>query len=220
MKKKPAAYYPIFLNLSGRRCVVVGGGDVALRKTRTLVDYGAEVRVISPDCCKDLLNMAEKGQIAIEKKSYQRGDLTNELIVVAATNDSSINHRIADEAREKGILINAVDDADNSDFIVPSCLKRGDVTIAVSTSGNSPALARKIRSQIENDIGTEYGPLAILINGVRKDIKKLGIEVDGENWQKALDLKVLTNLIKTGNEKEARTILVENLKRMDKSNAT
>jgi siroheme synthase-like protein len=116
------------------------------------------------------------------------------------------------EARKGAVLVNVVDDAENSDFIVPSYLRRGEVTIAVSTSGRSPALARKIRTRLEKELGDEYASLIHLIGEVRAEVKQEGMKVDGDRWQKALDLDLLLELLSRGDEAEARAILLSNLK--------
>jgi precorrin-2 dehydrogenase/sirohydrochlorin ferrochelatase len=212
MNRDGASYYPAFLNIRGKKCVVVGGGQVALRKVQGLLDAGADIRVISPDLCPELNRLAEAGEIAAEKKLFQPGDLEGALIVVAATHNNDINLEVAREAREKGILVNLVDDPANSSFIVPSCLRRGDVTIAVSTSGRSPALARKIRTRLEKDWGDEYAALALLIEEVRREIRSQGLKVNGEDWQKALDLDLLINLLKKNDREKAKNLLLGNLK--------
>ncbi|HUU08288.1 MAG TPA: hypothetical protein VMW61_02065, partial [Dehalococcoidales bacterium] len=110
------------------------------------------------------------------------------------------------------VLVNVVDDAQNSDFIVPSCLRRGDVTIAVATAGRSPALARKIRTRLEKDFGEEYAALAQLIDEVRAEVKKRGITVGGDDWQEALDLDELTKLLRKGEREKARALILSRLK--------
>ena len=212
MKKEPPSYYPIFLNVSGKKCVVVGGGQVALRKVQALLERGANIEVISPDPCHELDRLAEAEEITVQRKPYQPGDLREALIVIAATDEHAVNLEVAKEAKGEGVLVNVVDDAANSDFIVPSCLRRGDVTIAVSTAGRSPALARKIRTRLEKDWGDEYAALALLIGEVRTELRQLGVKVNGEDWQKALDLDLLTDLIKRGESKQAKAVLIGNLK--------
>ncbi|MEE9583625.1 MAG: bifunctional precorrin-2 dehydrogenase/sirohydrochlorin ferrochelatase, partial [Dehalococcoidales bacterium] len=147
MKKRAqvTTYYPVFLNISHRKCIVVGGGQVALRKARALLEHGADVTIISPDLCHELAELAESGEVSALTKEYQAGDLKNAFVAIAATDNSETNRRVVAEARRRAVLVNVVDDAENSDFIVPSYLRRGEITIAVSTSGRSPALARKIR---------------------------------------------------------------------------
>src|SRR4030042_6758501 len=216
MKREPSSYYPIFLNVSGKRCVVVGGGQVVLRKVGALLAQGANVEVISPDICPELKKLAETAEIAVQVKIYQPGDLKRALIVIAATDDHGINLEVAKEAKMTGIPVNVVDDPGNSDFIVPSCLRRGDVAVAISTSGRSPALARKIRARLEKDLGEEYATLALLVDEVRMEVKSQGIKVNGDDWQKALDLDLLIDLLKKGDSEKARTLLLNNLKALQK----
>jgi len=218
MKKtdKLPGYYPIFLNISGKRCVVVGGGQVSLRKAKALLEHGASVEIISPDACPELNKLAEDGEISVLPRSYQAGDLEDAFIVIAATSDRGTNLEIAREAQGKAVLVNVVDDRENSDFIVPSYVRRGDITIAISTAGRSPALARKIRTRLEKDFGDEYASLARLIGEVRAEIKQQGIKVDGDGWQEALDLDLLIKLLREGDKEKAKTILVSGLKRQQK----
>jgi len=209
-------YYPIFLNISGKKCVVVGGGPVALRKVRTLLEHGASVEVISPDPCSELSQLAESREIRVLQRSYQAGDLQDAIIAIAATNDSNTNLEVVKEARRKAVLVNVVDDPESSDFIAPSYMRRGDVAIAISTGGRSPALARKIRTRLEKDFGGEYASLALLIDGVRAEVKRQGIEVNGDAWQEALDLDLMIDLLKKGNGEKAKAILLSKLKTRQK----
>ena len=209
-------YYPIFLNISGKRCVVIGGGQVALRKVRTLLEHGASVQVISPDLCSELNQLAEKGEIHILNRDYRAGDLKDAFVAIVATDNTRTNIEVVEEAQRTGVLANVVDDAESSDFIVPSYMRRGDVTIAISTAGRSPALARKIRTRLEKELGEEYASLALLINEVRAEVKKQGIEVNGDAWQEALDLDLLGDLLRRGDKEKANVILLSNLKMRQK----
>jgi len=215
-RDKLPAYYPIFLNISGKRCVVVGGGQVALRKVKVLLEHRASVEVISPDACPELNKLAEDGEISVLPRSYRAGDLEGVCIVIAATGDKGINLEVAQEARRKVALVSVVDDQGNSDFIAPSYVRRGDITIAVSTAGRTPALARKIRTRLEEDFGDEYASLARLIGEVRTEIKRQGIKVDGGGWQEALDLDLLIKLLKEGDKEKAKSVLVSGLKSRQK----
>ena len=205
-------YYPVFLNISSKRCVVVGGGEVAVRKVRMLLESGANVEVISPELCPELTELDEQGQIAVSYQRYRPGDMRYAFIAIASTTDSAINTQVVKEARSNSVLVNVVDDAENSDFILPAYLRRGDVTIAISSAGRSPALARKIRTRLEEIFGDDYASLAILINEVRTELRQQGIKVDGETWQKALDLDLLIELLRRGDKAKARDILLSNLK--------
>jgi len=206
-------YYPMFLHISGKRCVVVGGGQIALRKVKMLLEHGAVVTVISPELCPELKRLVGSGEIGVLQKNYHTGDLDHALIAIAATNDSIINREVVREAREKAVLVNVVDEPEGCDFIVPSYIRRGDITIAISTGGRSPTLARKIRARLEKDLGNEFAALAILIDEVRDEVKRQGIKVSGDTWQEALDLDLLIEMLRKGNGEQAKAILLNNLKR-------
>ena len=216
MKKAKQAFYPVFLNISRKKCVVVGGGQVARRKVRALLEHGASVEVISPDPCPELNKLVETGEVKVLRRRYQAGDLQGAFLAIAATDNSDINQQVIKEAQGKAVLVNAVDDAENSDFIVPSYLRRGDMTIAVSTAGRSPALARKIRTRLEKELGDEYASLVSLIGEVRAEARRQGIKVSGDEWQEALDLDLMIGLLKKGDVEKARASLLENLKARQK----
>ena len=205
------SYYPVFLNINDKKCVVVGGGQVALRKTMALLEHRASVEVISPDICPELARLAKGGKIRVQRRGYQAGDLRDAIISIAATDDSEINRQVVDEARKGAVLINVVDDADNSDFILPSYLRRGDITIAISTAGRSPALARKIRTRLEKEFGDEYASLALLLDEVRAEVKRRGVKLNGDIWQEAIDPDMLISLLQSDDREKARTILLDNL---------
>ncbi|MEE9399202.1 MAG: NAD(P)-dependent oxidoreductase, partial [Dehalococcoidales bacterium] len=139
-------------------------------------------------------------------------DLAGALVAIAATDVAEINHQVVAEAHRRAVLVNVVDNAENSDFIVPSYLRRGEVTIAVSTSGKSPALARKIRTRLEREFGNEYAQLIRLIGEVRAEVKRQKIEIDGNGWQEALDLDLLLDLLRKGEEAKLKTTLISSLK--------
>lgn len=207
------AYYPMFLKIRGKKCVVVGGGQVALRKVRVLLEHGASVEVISPDPCPELNKLAESGEVKVLRRHYQAGDLQGALIAIATTDNSDINQQVAKEAKGKAVLVNVADDPENSDFIVPSYMRRGDMTIAVSTTGRSPALARKIRTRLEKELGDEYASLVRLIGEVRAEVKRQGIKVSGDDWQEAIDLDSMLGLLKRGDEKKAKAVLLDKVLR-------
>lgn len=212
--EQASGYYPIFLNINGRKCVVVGGGQVALRKVNALLEHGANVAVISSDPCQELCKLAERGKVHLLSRDYTHGDLVDAVVAIAATDNGKTNEEVAREAKGRGILINVVDDPHLSDFIVPSYLRRGDVTIAVSTGGRSPALARKIRANLEKDYGAEYASLAILVSEVRSELKGRGITVESEDWQDVLDLGSLIDMVQAGRIEEVRSDLLINLENL------
>jgi siroheme synthase-like protein len=206
------SYYPAFINLAGKSCVVVGGGEVALRKANALLEREAEVTVISPEVCPELTALANEGRIRISPRRYRSGDLDGAFLVISATDNRQTNGQVAGDAATRNVLVNVVDDAALSSFIVPSSFKRGDVVVAVSTSGRGPALARKIRTKLEAEFGEEYDDLARLVDEVRSDLKRRGTSADAEAWQTALDVDSLLGLLRQGKTAEARNLLVKNLK--------
>jgi len=206
----------MFLKISGKKCVVVGGGRVALRKVRGLLEHGANVQVISPDLCPALNKLVESGEVRVLRRRYQAGDLQGALLALAATDNSALNQQVVKEARDKVVLVNVADDAESSDFILPSYLRRGGMTIAVSTAGRSPALARKIRTRLEKEFGEEYASLVNLVGEVRAEVRRQGIKITGDDWQEALDLDLMLKLLKKSNAKKAKAVLLDKLKRTSK----
>ena len=206
-----STYYPIFLNIQGKKCVVMGGGEVAERKARALVEQGASVTVISARVSDGLTQLAEQGIIELSLRDYQPGDLENALIAIAATDDPKVNMDVVREGQERGVLTNVVDAPEHSDFIVPSLLRRGDVSIAVSTGGKSPALARRIRTELEQSLAPEYASLALLVSQVRQELNRDGIYVDGNAWQESLDLEPLLDMLKKGEFEQAKEKLLSDL---------
>jgi precorrin-2 dehydrogenase/sirohydrochlorin ferrochelatase len=132
---------------------------------------------------------------------------------VVAAGDRSLNTKVVKEAKGKKVLLNIVDDPELSNFIVPSVVHRGDVSIAVSTGGKSPALARKIRAGLESYFAEEYSELALLVNEVRTELKQKGIKLSGDAWQDALDLGTMIDLLRKGNRSRARSLLLNSLKK-------
>jgi siroheme synthase-like protein len=211
-ESKPRLYYPIFLNLQGKKCVVVGGGRVALRKVTTLLDCGADITVISPKPHAEISKLFKNKAIRLVRRNYERGDLRRAALSIAATHMKKINRKVAEESKKNGTLVNVVDDAELSDFIIPSSFRRGDLSVAVSTSGMSPALAKKIRAKLEKNIGIEYAYLLSLIAEIRSEIKKKGLRVSAKTWQESLDLDSLILFLKAGRHEEAKATLLGKLK--------
>jgi siroheme synthase-like protein len=212
MRHETVIYYPIMLNIKGDKCIVIGGGQVALRKVKILLECGAKVTVISPTLHRDLVRLAQDKAIRLIKQDYEPEDLDGAVVVIAATDAKEINRSVAHEAKKRGVLVNVVDDPGESDFIVPSFLRRGDLTVAISTGGGSPALAKKIRKNLEQLLGEEYALLLDLIKEVRSDLKRKNKRVRAEIWQNVLDLDLLIGLLKAKQKKEAKKKLLEKLK--------
>lgn len=161
-------YYPIMLKIEGKSCTVVGGGAVAERKVQTLLEYGAIVTVISPSLTEGLELLLEKKEISYRKKLYEVGDLTGSYLVYGVTDDEDINEKCKKEAEAQGILINVGDSLELSDFILPAVIKRGSLTITVSTEGKSPALSRKIRRELGSLYGGIYGEVLDTLGEIRE----------------------------------------------------
>jgi precorrin-2 dehydrogenase/sirohydrochlorin ferrochelatase len=214
---KTPAYFPAFLNVAGRKCVVVGGGHVALRKVEAFLARGAQVRLIADVLCPELRAMVGTGQVSLDERRYRPGDLSGAFVAIAATDDRETNIQISGEAREACVLVNVVDDADLSDFIFPSVITRGDITVAVSTAGRSPALARKIRARLDKEFGPEYGDLAALAGEVRAETRETGNGITADEWQDALELDELLGLLRNGERQRAKDLLLANLTRQSKA---
>lgn len=180
-------YYPILVALEGKKVIVVGGGAVAERKIETLLECGAIVEVISQGLNSRLTSFLKEGKIRLASREFREDILEGGFMVIAATDDPSLNHRVSQMSRKKGILINVVDQPAESNFIVPSILRRGDLLIAVSTSGKSPALAKKVRERLEESFGGEYKSFLVLMGHLREKILARGLPQD-ENRQLFYDL--------------------------------
>jgi len=163
-------YYPILIDLEGKKVVVVGGGSVAQRKIETLMEYGAAVYVITRELTPGLGKYVEEGKIKLIDQEFREDILDGAFVVIAATDDAVLNHRVSENARKRGLLVNVVDQPSECNFIVPSILRRGDLIIAVSTSGKSPALAKKVRRELERSFDSEYKALLILLGRLREEI--------------------------------------------------
>lgn len=162
-------YYPIQLDLKGKPCLVVGGGDVALRKARSLVEAGAEVTVVAPEVCAKLRAF---GGVALVERAWRDTDLHGVFLVVVATDDATTNRAVARDAADLGLLVNVVDCPALSSFIVPATMRRGELSISVSTGGASPALARRLRERLEAEFGEEYAAFIDVVAEVRKAVRE------------------------------------------------
>ena len=169
-------YYPIFLNLRGRRCVVVGGGKVAERKVRTLLRAQASVRVISPELTARLAHLAAQKRIEVICRPYRKGDLKLRrgngvpLLVFSATNDPVVQQAVREDADALGALVNVADDREHSTFLVPASFAQGDLQVAISTSGASPALARSLRQRLQAMLGREYKAHLSFLREARREV--------------------------------------------------
>lgn len=172
------SYYPILLELRGKTILVVGGGTVAQRKIEKLLEYDASISIISRGLKGKLKELVDSGKVAHIGEEFKEKHLDGAFLVIAATDDKGLNHWISESAEKRGLLINAVDQPADCSFIVPSIVRRGDLLISISTSGKSPALAKKIRRELDAQFGSEYETFLILMGHLRKEVLSLGLSQD------------------------------------------
>jgi precorrin-2 dehydrogenase / sirohydrochlorin ferrochelatase len=171
-------YYPLMLDVRGRQAIVIGGDRMAAEKAAALSASGAHVSVLSQEFCSELLEQAEQQRVTLWRKAYAPGDLAGAFVVIAATNDPQLISAIWSETQERGQLVNVVDVPEYCSFILPSVLRREQLTIAVSTEGASPSLAKRIRQSLEELFPPAYGTYIRLAALVRAYLRKSGISYD------------------------------------------
>lgn len=162
---------PVFLRLEGRPCLVVGAGSVALAKIESLRGAGAAITVVSPHANAQVAELAERGALVWHRRVFEAADLDDVFLVIAATNASDVNHAVYEEALRRHVLCNAVDDPPNCDFYFGSVVARGDLQVAVSTAGESPALAQRLRREIDAQLPQDLGPWLAELGGLRREVR-------------------------------------------------
>ena len=209
-------FFPVFLNLRQRDCIVIGGGEVASRKISLLLDAGAYVTVYSPVLGETLRRWAEEGKIRHVAQEFRPEMLKDCALVIAATDDIAVNRRVSEAAKANGIPVNVVDQPDLCTFIMPSIIDRSPVTIAVSTGGRSPVLARLIRARLETLIPAGYGSLARLVTGFRDKVKQKFKHPPRRRqfWEEVLQGRI-AELVYSGQDKAAEKALQERLDTVD-----
>ncbi|MCG8378236.1 MAG: siroheme synthase CysG, partial [Proteobacteria bacterium] len=205
-------YFPLFLKLQDRPCLVVGGGEVAARKTQQLLKAGAQVTVLALEIGSSFEKTCQENDIVLKKQGYDPALLEGIELVIAATDDNNINKQVARDALAKSILVNVVDDPDSGSFIMPSVVDRNPVMIAVSTGGASPVLARLLRARLETLIPASYGKLASLISRFRDKVKKQFPTIRDRRrfWEKILQGPI-AEMLYAGQEKKALSLLEQQL---------
>jgi precorrin-2 dehydrogenase/sirohydrochlorin ferrochelatase len=202
--------YPISLRLKGRRCVVIGGGAVAERKVASLLEAGGTVRVVAPEVTEGIAQVAEAGRLEWRATEATEADIEDAFVVIVATDDRELNVRMAAVAEAAGKLVNAVDQPEDCNFFVPAAVRRGPILLTVSTGGGSPALAKRIRRELEAHFGPEYGDLAELLERLRPEVMA-AIHSQPERakaWERILDSAVL-ELLRQGQHAEAEALARE-----------
>ncbi len=204
-------YYPICLDMAGRPCLVVGGGLVAERKVSGLLEVGARLTVVSPAVTAQLDDWAREGRIRLVRRAYQVSDLAGQSLAFVATDDGVVNAEVARDARAAGVLINAADDLAHCDFILPAMLRRGELTVTVSTGGASPALSRMVRDELDAYLAREdYAALVSVTAHARCTLRAQGVRAPWERWRNALGPE-LRGLVTAGRLGEARERLMERI---------
>lgn len=183
------AFYPIFVDVSDKRVLVVGGGRVAEEKVGGLLraDMAGRITLVSPVLRPSLRKLLAEGKVDLIQREYREGDMSEFDFVMVATDDRTANATIAAEGKRRRIWVNAADDPANCDFILPSVVRQGQVVVAASTGGASPALARRLREELTDFLSEDFAGLADLLAEVRGELKRLGVRPDAEAWQKAID---------------------------------
>ena len=203
-------YYPVFIDVTERTCVVIGGGTIGQEKVEKLLESDAEVLVISPVVNQKVRDMADAGQVTWEQREYKPGDLAGAFIAIAATDDNTVNRQIAAEAQERNVLLNVVDVTHLCTFIAPSVARRGEVTIATSTGGASPALARTFREKLTGSRILEYADLAPVLASARAELREASLVVKPDHWQTQITEELL-DMVQAGQTDEARKMLMDGL---------
>ena len=211
-------YYPVFLDLRGRRVVVVGGGAMGEEKVTRLLPYGANVVVVSPDVTDEVSELADGGRIEWTRRSYRRGDLEGAFVaIVADTSDDAVNQAVSEEARERNVPLNVADVTHLCTWITPSVARRGEVIVATSTGGASPALARRFREILNGECRLEsrhelmdFADLAPLLSEARLQLLDRGIRLNLDHWQACLTDELI-DLVQAGDIERARQVLMDSL---------
>lgn len=202
-------YYPAFINLCGKKCVVVGGGKVAERKVASLLSTGADVTVISPVLTDTIEKHKKRGRIRHIRRNYRSGDLKGAFLVIAATSDERINRKVSDDAP---CLVNVADKPEMANFIVPSVVNRGPMTIAVSTSGASPAIARAVRKELELLYNKDFGQFLDFLKKLRKRaIKEITDKKARERFLKGVASKEVLSILRGKGFKEAKEKVINKI---------
>ena len=205
-------YYPAFLNLENKPAVVIGGGSVAERKVRSLMDAGATVKVISPNITKNLQKLKQKGLITHLTRNFRRGDTGKAFVVVACTSSSELNGRIA---REASHLVNVITEPDKGNYIVPSTVKRGPLTIAVATGGISPALSKTIRKELQDLYDREFALYVKFIESIRQQaMEKIADNKKREKFLKSLASRSILEKLRTGSFQSVCKKVLADLKKI------
>lgn len=201
-------YYPVYIELRDQPCVVIGGGKIAEGKVEGLLAAKAQVTVVSPNLTRRLQELVQEKEIAYFARAYEPGDLAGAFLVICATDQAEINHQVWEEASANHQLVNVVDDTPRCNFIAPSILRKGDLTIAISTSGKAPALAVRLKERFQRELGPEYERFLELAGELREPLAQAvpDFETRKALWYELVDSDIL-DVLARGDESTAREII-------------
>lgn len=210
MKSEPTPYYPIYVQLKDQPCVVIGGGKIAEGKVEGLLASGAQVKLVAPALTEALATWVAAGQVSHLARPYQPGDLEGAFMIICATDQPEINHQVWLAATANRQLVNVVDDTPRCNFIAPSILRQGELTIAISTSGRAPALAVRLKERLQREIGPHYAHFLELAAKLRQPLAEHipDFETRKALWYRLVDSEVLA-LLEEGDEPAARQKISE-----------
>ena len=205
-------YYPVFFDLEGRSVLVIGGGRLALEKVTGLLAAEACVTVVASDINGELSELRDDGQLEHLAREYHSGDMQGRALVMAANDDPSANAALHADARAIGVPLNAADDPTNCDFILPAVVRNPPLTLAISTGGGSPAMARRVREELSDYLDAETSSLADLVAEVRAELREQGVfrSIPSDAWQSAMDSPLRILLAQRRGE-EAKALLLKRL---------
>lgn len=198
--------YPVNLLVTGRRCVVVGGGRIAARKIDALLEAGAHVHVVAPNLDTEVRAWRDEGRLTVDKRSFQSSDLDDAWLATAATDDAAVNRAVFEAGEERRIWVNAADDPDNCSFTLMSVVRQGDLVVTIGTGGRSPALATYLKDHVTQEMGPEWAQLLDLLSEAREHHRAHGVATETLDWKRALDSGML-ELIRDGRTAEAKELL-------------
>ena len=201
-------YYPVMMDLNGRNCVAVGGGEVAARKVEMLISCGANVTVVAPELEKSLQELVSSKKVSHIKALYKKENINGACLVIASTDDTTVNRAVYDDATAAGIPVNVVDVPELCSFIVPAVVERGDLILAISTSGKSPAMAKRIRKELQKQFGDEYAVMLSMMGAVRQLLMEREPDLD-KRMRILSDIanSDLMDRLKTGEQIKAEELL-------------
>jgi len=203
-------YYPVNLDIQNRKCLVVGGGSVGTRKVMTLLECGAVVTVVSSDVAEELLELAEKKMIELKRRPYESSDIDGMFLVIGATDNEELNRQINKDAEHQSKLCNIADRPEICNFVLPSIVNRGNLVIAISTTGKSPAFAKKMRQDLEKEFGEEYDEFLELMGAIRK--KALSEKHEPEAHKHLFEQLInrgLVDMVRNNDKERINSLLLE-----------